>query len=768
VIQTLDRYILKELLPPFAFALALFTFFLLIDRIFQLTELMVGKGVPFPLVLQLLLLLLPSFLSFTLPMAALVAILLVTGRMAADLEVVAFKAAGGSPIRLFRPFLGFALAVSLLTGILSLVASPWAYGAVEQHLFRILKARVAAGITERVFNTAFGRIVIYVEEVSASQVGLRGLLVSDERDPKIWRVVTAREGRLLTDEEHRRATLRLIDGTINESDVGNPTRYRHTTFGLYDMNLSIDTQLTDAAREDKPEKAMRLSQLLEHARSLRRQGQNYSPFLVEFQKRFAVPVAALVFAVIGFSLGIRSHRGGRAVALVGSLAILLVYYFLLTRLEGVALNRRIPAWLAMWTPNLLGGCVGALLLRAAVSGVPATWTAAFSRLRGLRSDTGPAGEGRPRDRRQGRPQGWRESTHIIDRYLVREFFTYLGYGVGVGSALFMVVDLLQNLDRYLRIKPPLQYILEHFLYRLPASLYQGLPVITLVSTLFLFLTLTRQHELTALKAAGVSLYRVSLPILLVASGISLGAVVFQETLLPVLNAKGDEIDRVKIRGDLPRHLQTQTKIWFRSSDTRFFHMDLLSPVSGEMYGVTILEIDRNYRLVNRLDAVRAGWTREGWKFENGIFRELGVNNEVRAVPFSLATIELAEAVEDFSQLQKPPDTMSFLELREYLAKLQESGHRVGKYIVQLYGKIAFPLIHVIMALVAIPFALQSPRGGRMIGIGLAVLIALGYWIVHSVAIALAKVDLLPPLVAAWTANIVFAGLGLSFFLRART
>jgi len=339
--RTLDRYVLRELVTPCAFAVGLFTFFLLIDRIFQLTELIVGKGVPFHLVLQLLLLMLPSFLSFTLPMAVLVGILMVGGRMAADLETVAFHAAGGSPLRLFRPFLGFALIVCLLTASLSLVVAPWGNGAVKRQLFNILKARVSAGITERVFTTAFGRIVIYVEEVSPSQVGLTGLLVSDERDPRVWRVVTAREGRLLTDEENRRATLRLIDGAINESDAGDPTRYRHTAFGLYDMNLSIDTPLVSASREDKPEKTMSLAQLLEHAESLRRLGQNHSPFLVEFHKRFAVPLAALVFAVIGFSLGIRAHRGGRAVAVVGSLAILLAYYFFLTRLEGIALQRRI-------------------------------------------------------------------------------------------------------------------------------------------------------------------------------------------------------------------------------------------------------------------------------------------------------------------------------------------------------------------------------------------------------------------------------------------
>ena len=128
-----------------------------------------------------------------------------------------------------------------------------------------------------------------------------------------------------------------------------------------------------------------------------------------------------------------------------------------------------------------------------------------------------------------------------------------------------------------------------------------------------------------------------------------------------------------------------------------------------------------------------------------------------------------DQLDDFTQIQKPVDSMSFLELRAYVQKLQESGHQVGKYIVGLYAKLSFPLIHVIMAVVAIPFALLAPRsGGRAMGIAVAIMISVGYWVVNAMAISFAKADLLPPLLAAWTANIVFAGLGVGLFLRART
>jgi lipopolysaccharide export system permease protein len=128
-----------------------------------------------------------------------------------------------------------------------------------------------------------------------------------------------------------------------------------------------------------------------------------------------------------------------------------------------------------------------------------------------------------------------------------------------------------------------------------------------------------------------------------------------------------------------------------------------------------------------------------------------------------------EHIDDFTQVQKAPEAMSFAELRDFVDRLQESGRQVGKYLVQLYSKLSFPLVNLIMALVAIPFALMAPRdGGRAVGIGIAVVVGTSYWLVHSMAMAFAQADLLPPLLAAWSANIVFAGLGAALFLNART
>ena len=150
--RILDRYIVKELGPPFAIGVAVFTFFLVIDRIYQLTDLVITKSVPFALVMPLLLYMLPSFLALTLPMATLVAVLLVCGRLAGDLEVAALKASGVSPLRLFRPFLAVGVLVTLLIAWLTLAVGPWSSGAFQRQLFRILQSRASTGIKEHTFS----------------------------------------------------------------------------------------------------------------------------------------------------------------------------------------------------------------------------------------------------------------------------------------------------------------------------------------------------------------------------------------------------------------------------------------------------------------------------------------------------------------------------------------------------------------------------------------------------------------------------------------
>jgi lipopolysaccharide export system permease protein len=450
---------------------------------------------------------------------------------------------------------------------------------------------------------------------------------------------------------------------------------------------------------------------------------------------------------------------------VATLVISVTYHLVLGSLEDLAQKQQLPVGLAIWLPNLGFGALGAaMLLLTAREWRPRAWRWVW-RAADVLWQRLP----RPRRRREERfTRAAPGTTLLIDRYLVRQFAVFAGLGLAVAAALSLVVELLETLDRFLRYKPPARYVLEYFAYLLPVRLHQALPLVMLVATVFLFLTLVRWHELTALKAAGVSLYRTSLPVLVLGLVAALGAGLFQEFVLPALNERGEEVDRVKIRGQAPRHLRIRTRLWLRSGDTRFYRVELLSPATQDLHGVTVLDIDRGFRLVSRVDARRARWSPQGWQLTDGAFRDIGPDGRVTTRPFERATVALEESIADFTDIQKLPGEMSYRELRDYVARLEAAGLEARKYLVDMYAKLSEPLRSLVMVLVAIPFALASPRGGRLYGVSLAIGIVAGYLVVDYSARAFGRADLLPPLLAAWTANIVFLGLGASLLLRART
>jgi LPS export ABC transporter permease LptF/LPS export ABC transporter permease LptG len=789
-VRILDRYVWKELVTPFCLGLLIFTFLLLVDRIFDLTDLIINKGVPVHLVAMMLAYIAPAILVLTIPIGFLLAILVAFGRLSADMEVVALKACGVSPLRLLWPVMIFGLGVTAMTAYLMIDAVPKSNYAFKSLVFEIIRTQATVGLKERVFNDTFGSFVIYVDEIATDQVALRNVFVSDERKPEEQRLITAREGRLLSDEVNRRVTLRLLDGSIHETNPNALQKYREVRFRLYDITLVLENPLLKQGGAPKGDREMSLAELQQATQNAISYKGNPNPYLVEIHKKFAIPAACLVFSVLGVPLGIRAHRGGRWGAFVALLPIVLFYYVGLTIGENIGDNGRIPPWLAMWGPNLIVGALALYLLRATLKERPVPLVALIQRAfwatvavsqgawRRAASEAAPR-RGAPapttRTRARGRLAPRSNALNIVDRYLSVEFLTLFCYGIALASVVVIVGDLMTTLERYIRLKPGLHLIVMHFVYRTPPFVYQGLHIVMLMSTILLFVGLSRSNELTALKAGGVSLYRVSLPIFGLAVAVSLGSLGFQEVVMPWMNRRAVEIDEAKIKRRTMPELRKRTEIWYRgredgAAESRIYHIGLLDPGSQQMNNVTVLSLGSDFTMRRRWDARDMRWVgaEDAWRLANGVRREFRSGQPDRAEAFREQTVKLPERYQDFAQVPRAPDVMSYRELEEYIDRLRDAGYKVGKYLVDLHSKIAFPFAHPIMALVGIPFALQSPRGGRVIGIALCLALGLGYFIVHSAAVALARAEILPPLVAAWSANALFATLGLYLYLRART
>ncbi len=370
--KTLNRYLLREMLGPFLLGLAAFTAVLLIARILKLVELVVNRGVPPSTLLQILAYLLPAFLEVTLPMAFLLAILVTFSRLTTDRETLAIQTCGISLYQMSKPAVLFALFAALLTFFFTLYARPRGNNALKETLYEITKRRATAGLQEKVFNTYFEGIVLYVEEISPPGTLLQGIMIADRRDPQQHNVIFARTGFILLDERKHALTLRLRDGTVHSTLLGrkNQPHTNFTVFTVYDVTLSLMSILENKKDKDRDPQDMTFSELSQTIAYKRTAGLNAQKELVELHRKFSIPFACFVFVLIGIPLGVQPTEAARARGWTLSLVVILCYYVFLTAGEVLGKKGILPPPLALWLPNMVLGGLGVGLFLWTAKRVP--------------------------------------------------------------------------------------------------------------------------------------------------------------------------------------------------------------------------------------------------------------------------------------------------------------------------------------------------------------------------------------------------------------
>jgi len=361
----LDRSIFRETALAFTIGLMVFTFVLLTNKILRLVELIVSKGVGVWTVLQLFVYILPYSLVVTIPMSVLLAALATFTRLSSDGEIVVLHTAGISLPRLARPALALGLLATLATLAITIWILPYSNFAFKNLVFEMARRQASVGIQEGIFTSPLDGLILYVEQLDAKSSKMEGVFLVDSRNPAERRVIVAREGRFTSDPVHLRLDLQLHQGAIHLNGKEMNGRYRLLSFSDYTLSLDVARALPGPGQRMLGEQELTIAELRQRSDSLRAQGKNYHPPLVEIQKKLAIPFSCLLFPLIGVPLGSRLKKGGRGVSLVISTAVALGYYMLLVGGEGLGDRGRLPAVLAMWLPNVLVGLAGlTLFIRA--------------------------------------------------------------------------------------------------------------------------------------------------------------------------------------------------------------------------------------------------------------------------------------------------------------------------------------------------------------------------------------------------------------------
>jgi LPS export ABC transporter permease LptF/LPS export ABC transporter permease LptG len=774
--RILTRYILREVSSHAVIGAAIFTFVLFTRDLGRILELVVRASAPLPSVIEIFLYTLPLARTYTIPMSVLVGILIGLSRLAADSEITAMRASGMGVWNFGRVLAIFVVGAWGLALINGIYLAPWSQASLGRLEDQLKSSQASFEVQPRVFYEGFPKIVLYVQDVHTTQGAAqwKGVFLADITDPANPSITLAHEG-VLVPEGQDRLHLHLVDGSTHETDPAQAGHYQISTFQQTDIPLDL-TPSENKADEQVPVGIVSTWALRDYAKQVDPVSARW--YLIEFHRRFALPTACLVLAMVGIPLGLSSKKSGKSGGFVLTIALVFVYYFI--SLIGVSLARqgKVSPGFGAWLANLVFFAAALFLLWQAerrplsLSAIRLAW----------KRDQHPA-NGVAQERRHRRRDNAfeRASTRrrllsasfptLLDDYVLRDFFIYLGMILSAFLVLLLVFTLFELLSDILRNQTPFIVVVEYLLNVTPYLLYSVAPLIMLLAVLITFGLMNRSNEITAIKATGTSIYRIVTPVLIAAALLSTGLFFADQFYLPHTNKRQEALHN-EIKGKPPQTYLRPDRRWIFGQHNDIYYYQFFDADRDQFANLTIFQIDPvSFDIAQRIHAERAHWSEsmDRWIFEQGWQRSLNGPAIAGYRTFDVSTFpEISEAPSYFKKEVKQYSEMNYKELRRYIRDLQQSGFDVVRLRVQLNKKLSFPLITLIMAVLAVPFSMSAAKKGAITGVAVAVGIAVVYIVVTRLFEAMGDLSQLPPALAAWSPDLIFALVGAYLILKIPT
>ena len=367
----LNRYITGEILPGFLVNILVFSSILLMARVMELANLVISKGVGLGVVAEILVLALPKIFSLTLPMATLLAVLTAFLRLSADSELTVLRASGISLYQLSPPVLLFGLSVAALTAVFAVWLTPSANWRLKAQLLDLAKARADLAIEEQTFIRSFPGLVLYVGQMSPGSDLMHQVFIQDHRSTDETSIIVSRTGRLGLDREAGILLFHLEDGVIDRVYSDRPST-DSIFFKTYELKVSPGAEFEQDAQDSgifRDRKELPTSQLKQMASDPKWEDVA-SYFMLEYHRRWSLPFASFIMALIGLPLGASFRVRGRNFALIMALGIFVFYYMFFSIGWSLAESGKVPVVLGVWLSNIVLTILGIFLLRRINRGVP--------------------------------------------------------------------------------------------------------------------------------------------------------------------------------------------------------------------------------------------------------------------------------------------------------------------------------------------------------------------------------------------------------------
>lgn len=759
--KRLDRYVAAEVVAPTAVAFVAYTGLMLIRALFQFAELILQSAEPLRDTAFVLACSVPHIVVLTIPVSFLLGLLAGVGRLSADSELVALRAAGVDLVRLYRPIGLVAVVLWAVTTVTMLAAVPRANQLLYAKKLELSTFAIAQRIQPGVFSPEYSGRRIFVEEASPDRRTLRGVIVADRSDPGGGeRLTLARAGLLELQEDEGRLWLRLLESTsFRVWDAGASDERAASP---EQRILLVDTDPRQRLARTPFHKQLREQSvpelLVRAARTTSDTERRYA--WVEVHKKFALPVACLVFGLLGLPLGVVNRRGGRAAGFAVSVGIVLVYYLVLSAGEAKAVDGSLSPWLSMWLPNVLLAAAGLVTLhrvrrdREAFS--PPRFLSRHLLAAGRRLGAAAGRTRKEPERPRGPGRAFRPGSFLVDRYVGRRFLGLFALVLFSIVSLYIVIDFMEIGDDIAKNRPPISTLFRYAEARLAPVLQDVVPYAFLVAALVTMAGMVKSSESTALLAHGISLHRSAASLYLLAAGVGGLLLLFAERIVPSSAAEAGRL-RETILGRPPRPILGGSQ-WLRGENGRFFTAADVDPERRTVAALTLVTIDpRSFRLGSRIDAARARWMPgRGFVIDEGWIRRYGSEGETlrgRLEPGYLVEAPEAEGVLLAGRLD--PDVMTNAELARFIETRRRAGANVSRLETDLHHRFALGPASLLLTLLGLPYAFKFGKRGAVAGIGIAILIGLAFMAFASITIRLGSTGSLSPVLAAWGPNVLF-------------
>jgi lipopolysaccharide export system permease protein len=356
---------------------------------------------------------------------------------------------------------------------------------------------------------------------------------------------------------------------------------------------------------------------------------------------------------------------------------------------------------------------------------------------------------------------------IISHYVSREFLKMTLVCLGTFVLIYLLVEILEKLDDFGNAGVPADQTLRYFLYIIPGIVKQMVPVAILMGTQLTFGVFSKNNQLIAFKSSGISMIRISAPILMLSMVASLTVFIMGEGLIPLTNGRALEIWNLQVKKVEARAVLINERIWYKG-DRAIYSFDQFNFQEQKSGQATLYFFDPQFQLEARLDAAGSSWQEQGWRFYNGIYQTYRAGNNLASEPFKEKQLQLSETPEDFRYKEKSGEEMTFSELTNNIEKVQREGYEANPYRVERQMRLAFPVVSVIMALIGISMALRKEKGiGVAQGIVTSLAVTFLYWVFFGFSRSIGLAGIFPAFWAAWSSNILFLLIGGYFLMNIR-